>query len=191
MAAPGRKARVLSKGQREDILAAARQIRRRRKALGITQNALDRECGFAKRVTFYAESLTVDHRSLLADDARVVKIFAVLGRLERSPRTAARPFEKRNAASVLRTRSQVASGADAATLAATITECPDQGVWITQAGCEAMLGANPICRALRSGKGCRGVKHRRGLKTKEIEVEYTPPTESELEDRPKRFGAIS
>lgn len=191
MAAPRRKARILSKAEREEILATAREIRRRRKAIGVTQSAIDRECGFATRVTFYAESLTVDHRSIVAHDERITRIRKALDHLERHPPSSVMPFSKRAAAGVLRTKHQVARSDEPVTLSATLKHCPDQDLWITQAGCEGMLDRNPICQSLRGGRGCRGVKHRPQLETKDVEVEYKPPTPAELEDGLKRLGGIS
>lgn len=191
MAAPRRKARVLSKQQREEIVTTAREIRRRRKAIGVTQSAIDRECGFSTRTTFYAESLTVDHRSLVADDVRILKILDALQRLEKDPPKGTMPYSKRAAAGVLQNKQQVARSDEPVTLSATLKHCPDQDLWITQAGCEGMLDRNPICQSLRGGRGCRGVKHRPQLETKDIEVEYKPPTPAELEDGSKRLGGIS
>jgi hypothetical protein len=182
---------VLSKQQREEIVTTAREIRRRRKAIGVTQSAIDRECGFSTRVTCYAESVTVDHRSLVSDDVRILKILDALRRLEEEPPKESLPFSKRAAGGVLKNKQQVARSDEPVTLSATLRHCPDQGLWITQAGCDGMRERNPVCQSLRNGRGCRGVEHRPQLEAKDVEVEYTPPSPAELEERSLRFGRVS
>lgn len=169
-----RSPRILSKRQRDEILQTAHAVRRRRRALGLTQVALDHECGFKLRIVDKVERRVVDRRSPLPDDPRVVTVVETLERLELNPQ----PIEpKKKSASLMKRRPDPLTEprTEAVTLKATVKLCPDHGVWITQGGCDGLIPQHPVCRSLRNGKGCRGVKHRRTLVKKSIEVDYTPP----------------
>lgn len=183
-------ARQWTKRETAELQKLAREVKRRREALGISQRLFDQAAGFKVRTVQWVERLVVDRRTIDLDDPRVGVVLSTLKRLESKgvdieDERKARSKQRMSRRVVPKERERVER--EPVTLEATLLRCPDQDLWITQAGCEGMLGTSPICRSLRSGKGCRGVKHRAGLDRKEIAVDYTPPTPAELEQAPKRW----
>lgn len=176
--------RILTATQRKRILEIALMVRRRRKALGITQTQLDQECGFTQRTVDRVERTDVGHRSFLPDDSRVKRVLDTLSRLQRKPDF----LRPQNHSRPVKRRVEVAERerpTEEIQLSATVRFCPDHSVWITQGGCDGLIASKHLtCRSMRGGKGCRGVKHRPGLPSKEIEVTYTPPKPDELDPNP-------
>lgn len=162
--------RILTCGQEDGIRAIARIVQRRRNALGLTQVALDVECGFKVRRVQWIERTIIDRRSLLADDPDVLQALETLCRLERVPQKV-RPVPR---VDTRRRTKREGSPPPAQVLRARLYECPDHSMSLTKSACDDMRGCDPVCMSLRSGLGCRGVVARR-LPFKDIEVPYRPP----------------
>lgn len=175
-----RPARQLDQAQVESIRKTANAVARRRRGLGITQTQLDREAGFAFKVVWQIERAHVDHRSKLPTHPYVRQIMATLDRLEADPNFDPSRFLSRRPAPALGRRRPRKRAEDRTpkTLRATIIHCPDLQVWTTQLGCESIRKRDPICKAMRDGKGCLGVHHRPDdrLESKTISVDYRPPS---------------
>lgn len=175
-----RESKPLTPEQADAISKIAIDVARRRRLLGLTQEGLDQACGFVTATTYSVERGAVSpRRSFEASDGRVIKILATLSTIEADP-TYKKPAPHGPAhRSKIHPRAQRAPAAprkpEPKTLSAIIKRCPDQDVWITQAGCDGIRKTHRTCRSLRFGFGCKGVAHRRGLEKKEIIVEYTPP----------------
>lgn len=184
--------RSLTRADVARVRRVSKSIFRRRKALGLTQSDLDRACEFQERTLEWIERWIKADRGIAPRDPRITVALETLTELEArsrrgelvSPKASrARSFvapRKANPDSAPSTR-------PAFRASATLKLCPDHGVWLQQSGCEARLaGKDPICCALRRGKGCRGVRHRK-LVSKPVTVEYTPPRPGEMDQGPRRF----
>lgn len=183
--------------QAQAVKETAESVAARRRALGLTQVQLDQDCGFTSPIVYAIERGAVnERRSLATDDWRVLKVLATLARIEADPDwKSARcgpPHRSRTSPRALRTRPKPAPHSESQTLHAVLKRCPDQDLWITQAGCESMLKTHAICRARRLGLGCKGIAHRyfhkgKRIERKEIAVQYTPPKPAESDSNRLRF----
>lgn len=178
--------KTFSGRQRLAIILTGNTIRTRRKALGITQGQLEFQAGVTHSTVERLECRVVSHRAIPPTDPRCLAVFEALARLEKEAGSikikVSRAAPKRVlavATRLFRRRPKIKPDQDASV---TLSLCPDQrteygtqGLWITQAGCEAMAKTNWICRTRADGSPCPGVRYRRGLERKEIAVKYTPP----------------
>ncbi len=174
--------------QKRSILRTGKVIRARRKALGLTQVQLEFHAAVPHSTVEAIERTSITHRSPLPSDPRVTKVFDALTRLEKDHTTERFPVAEtsRRALSVARKIRRIFRTKRANEFKVVLHLCPDQavdynrdgadkGLWITQAGCEAMRKTNATCKARENGLPCRGVDYRRGLSRKTIPVVYTPP----------------
>lgn len=187
--------------QRLSILSTGVTIRTRRKSLGLTQAELGTQAGMNAGVIHDLERGTISHRSILPSEPRCLRVFATLARLEREVGgvkiKASRVSPKRVLAAAKRLVVRVRKpNRSVSAVAVMLSLCPDQrseygaeagGLWITQAGCDAMRKSNPICRSRNDGKPCSGVRFRRDLERKEVPVKYTPPRPAYVEENRMRF----
>jgi len=163
----------------EIITRIARSVRYRRRALGLRTGDLDVAAQLPSRTVERIERVD-PRRSVRPDDPVVRVVLMTLGDLEAMPEhLRPQPAEgfDRPKLRIWKPSRQRFAATEPTTLEAHLRRCPDHDVWITQAGCAAHIDAkDPVCRSLRSGRGCRGVKHRHTLERKTVQVEYTPPS---------------
>lgn len=183
--------RTLTPDQVEAVMQTANEVARRRRALDMTQVQLDQACGFTFRTTDAIERATISHRSMLPSDPRVGKVLATLAKLEADPdwKPEARgpAHRSRTSPRAKRARPNPSPHSESQTLCATLVRCPDQDIWITQAGCDSIKKTNLVCKSLRLGFGCKGVRYRKKLERKEIAVQYTPPKPETTEPKKLHF----
>ena len=173
---------------RREIRRIALAVVKRRKALGLTQRQLDRACGFTVPTIYGIErGAKSANRTFLPNDPRIAKTIGTLDQFESNPKLASAARRAPHPARILRRAAlsirKTLRGPKPGTLSVLLTLCPDhetkdgpdEGLWITQSGCEAMRRTNEICRTRSNGKPCGGVRYRKNLRRKEVRVQYTSP----------------
>ena len=185
--------RKYSRSEKSQVMKHSREVRTRRSKLRIRQKELDFEAGVKPRTVERIERRNVDWRSMPPEDPSIEAVLSALSRLEAdSARRDTLISESRYRVNLSRRSNPIHRPRDAAPkptkLSALVKWCPQREVWITQGGCVGRLKVDPVCNSMRGGQGCRGVKHR-NLKSKRIDVEYTPPTPSEIEAIPPKYHA--
>ncbi len=185
-------ARKFTRSEKAQVMKISREVRARRKKLGLRQKDLDVFIGLRPRTIERIERLRFNRRCLAPDDPVIPTVLEALEKIEKDPSILHRAtLVNRPRSPVLdmrsrRPRPNVSATRDPITLHAKLIRCPDQDCWMTQSGCESLRGVDRTCRSLNGGRGCRGVKHRRNLERKRVEVNYTPPTENEAQ-QPNRY----
>lgn len=176
--------RQLTNAQKSQIRKNASEVRRRRIALGLRQRDLDVLSDVKPRTVERVERRRIDHRVMPPDQPIISRILRTLSHIEQHPKDPRLALVKdpssRSIVGRVRRAVREVTEREAITLEAVVKYCPDQGVWITQGGCDGMRQSHRVCRSMNGGRGCRGVKHRRGLEAKLIKVDYKPPSPDDV-----------
>ena len=140
-------------------------IKPSRKLLGITQGQLAAAAGLTVGHVDRAERAKGDRRGYPSDHPVMAQLREALARLKAAPVLPATRSAPSNGV-----RARLVTERVPGIYIARVTLCPDVGCWMTQRGCEGLVKRHGVCRSMRQGRGCRGVRYRRGLEKREVTV---------------------